>query len=271
MNFEDTFYGRENTIRTYKSLYRRHIKPTVSAASCAAWTEADTLGAIHRWEDEGMGHSSQCTLLRVLSKFIEFNDGEKIDTPRYVKLIKRSEQQEEITTLTQGQAEALMEGCRAMDPEFYPVLLLGLHAGLRRGEVYGTTLEDIDYLKGRIRVAHSYDGPTKSGKTRYVPLSVELATTLNQWALNRTLGDKLFKVSDPNPRLRSLCATAGLPRIHFHTLRHTYATLALEAGTSHRKVQEWLGHASLTTTLNIYWGIIDDGEEALSFLPGGNT
>jgi integrase len=39
----------------------------------------------------------------------------------------------------------------------------------------------------------------------------------------------------------------------FHTLRHTFATLALEAGRSPKLVSTTLGHASLATTLNIYW------------------
>lgn len=270
MNFEDTFFGRENTVRTYTSLYRNHIAPVADVERCPSWAEPDTLAMIRHWEESGMGHSAQSTLLRVLSRFVEFHNGPKIDTPRYVRLLKRSEQQEEITTLTESQASLLMETCQATDRKFYPVLLMALHAGLRRGEVYGLTYEDIDYLKGRIRVARSYDGPTKSGKTRYVPLSSQLGEAVNDWAFSKTLGERLFKMEDPNPRLRRLCKRAGLPRIHFHTLRHTYATLALESGTSHRKVQEWLGHASLTTTLNIYWGVINDGEESLDFLPGGN-
>jgi integrase len=149
-----------------------------------------------------------------------------------------------------------------MDHSFYPVLLLGLHAGLRRGEVYGLEGADIDYSKSRIRVSRSYDGPTKSGKSRHVPLSMELSQTLANMPAGR-----MFKVSDPNPRLRRLCKSAGLPRIHFHTLRHTYATLALEAGTSPRLVQNFLGHASLTTTLNVYWSVLDPEHADLSFLP----
>jgi integrase len=264
MQFIESFYGRPGTLRTYTSLYTKHIEPLIPVDQCQAWSDEDTLAIVRQWEKK-LSCSTIATLLRLLSKFIEFNGGPKIDTPRFIKSLTRAEQQEEVTALTQSQAEILMEECRAMDPSFYPVLLLGLHAGLRRGEVYGLEQNDIDYSKSRIRVSRSYDGPTKSGKTRYVPLSVELRQQLSGLETGR-----FFKVSDPNPRLRKLCKSANLPRIHFHTLRHTYATLALEAGTSHRKVQEWLGHASLTTTLNIYWGIINDGEEPLGFLPGGN-
>lgn len=49
-----------------------------------------------------------------------------------------------------------------------------------------------------------------------------------------------------------LCARAGLPHIRLHDLRHTHATLALEAGVHPRVVQEWLGHSNDGVTLNTY-------------------
>lgn len=267
--FIDTFFGRPNTIKAYRSLFRTHIEPAASAARCANWSEADTYNIISMWERRGLASSTQATLLRLLARFVKFNEGPTIDTQRFSRTIQRKDQQKEVTILNQTEATQLMQLCAKRDTQFYPVLLMALHAGLRRGEVYGLTYEDIDYLKGRVRVARSYDGPTKNGKTRYVPLSTELGEAVNRWAFSKRLGDKLFKLEDPNPRLRGLCCRAGVPLINFHALRHTFATLALEAKTSHRKVQEWLGHASLTTTLNIYWGVINNGEESLDFLPGG--
>ncbi|WP_307822994.1 site-specific integrase [Nocardioides salarius] len=49
-----------------------------------------------------------------------------------------------------------------------------------------------------------------------------------------------------------LMARADLPRIRLHDLRHTYATLALEAGIHPRVVQEQLGHSNVSVTLGIY-------------------
>jgi len=50
----------------------------------------------------------------------------------------------------------------------------------------------------------------------------------------------------------SLSREAGLPRIRLHDLRHTWATLALRNGTHPKIVQERLGHANISTTLNTY-------------------
>lgn len=269
MEFLQTLYGRPNTIRTYTSLFTRHIEPLVSVDRCPDWSEHDTLETIRVWEAK-LSRSTISTLLRVLSKFIEFNNGPTIDTTKFIRSLARSEQQEEVRTLTEGQAKTLMDTCQAEDPTFFAEMMLALHAGLRRGEVYGLRWSDLDYAKGRIRVAHSYDGPTKSGKTRFVPISATLSRALMWWEAGGIRGDKLFKVSDPNRRLKRVCESAGMTVIHFHTLRHTFATLALESGTSPKTVQGWLGHAALTTTLNIYWGVVNDGEESLDFLPGGN-
>ena len=270
MTFTETLFGRKNTIRTYASLFKTHIEPIVNENSCKGWTEFDTQNIIKKWEINGLSRNTQTSLLRVLSKFIQYNSGPKIDTSKYIRLLSRSEQQKDITVLNINQSKKLMSNCAKHDPEFYPILLLALHAGLRRGEVYGLKCKDIDYIKMRVKVERSYDGPTKNGKTRFVPMSNHLADAVTKWALNKKTSDRLFKLEDPNPRLKNLCTISELPRINFHALRHTYATLALESGVSPKKVQKWLGHAALTTTLNIYWGINNYEEESLDFLPGGN-
>lgn len=51
---------------------------------------------------------------------------------------------------------------------------------------------------------------------------------------------------------RRACAAAGVPRIRIHDLRHTIATLALQAGVHPKVVQEQLGHSAINVTLDIY-------------------
>ena len=49
-----------------------------------------------------------------------------------------------------------------------------------------------------------------------------------------------------------VCRKAALPRIRFHDLRHSVATLLLQQGFSLKQIQEWLGHADIATTANVY-------------------
>jgi integrase len=194
---------------------------------------------------------------------VRWAGGPDIKIRLFSRLVGRARQDEELVVLNKEQAQTLIDTCKREDPDFYPILLLGLHAGLRRGEVFGLRCEDIDVLKNRIRVAHSYNGPTKSGKTRLVPMSKELGNVMIA-ARNltfRPIGEPLFERMDPNPRLHHICERASLNRLTYHHLRHTFASLALESGKSPKEVQLWLGHSNVSTTLAIYWNVIERTSE----------
>lgn len=272
MDFENTFYGRPNTVKTYRSLFRKWIKPQDGVTpDYAGWTDDSTRMMLGFWQGHALSRNTQLTLLRLLGRYVEFMGGPKIDTQRFARSLDRSEQQEEVRALSSSEAAKLMEVTKRLEPRFYPVLLLAMHAGLRRGEIFGLRCSDVDMLHGQIRVARSYDGPTKNGKTRIVPMSDELARTLitARNLLLRGPDDKVFEQFDPNPVLRRLLAHVGIEPMKFHDLRHTFATLALENKTSPKQVQKWLGHSSVVTTLGIYWNLT--GEEAsLDFLPEVN-
>lgn len=266
MKFEDTFRGRPNTITVYRSLFRRHIEKHFPPQHI--FTDQSVLEILASWEAKSLSRQTILSLLRLLKKYAAFC-GQKIEVTHLIRGIERSEQQEEHLVLNRAQATRLMEFCKRLEPKFYPVLLLGLHAGLRRGEVFGLRCSDVDMLKGKIRVAHSYNGPTKNGRTRYVPMSAELVRVMTaaRNLLFRPGTERIFEVFDPNPVLRRVCYSAGLPELSFHGLRHTYATLALEAKVSPKEVQKLLGHSNLSTTLNIYWGITDEETDVEKFLP----
>ena len=91
-------------------------------------------------------------------------------------------------------------------------------------------------------------------------------TLLESDNLNRIGNKKIFKLFDPNPRLRNICKKAGVPEITFHQLRHSFCTFALDAGTNPRIVADLAGHSSVSTTLSIYWSNITK-EVNLDFLP----
>lgn len=260
-DFADTLIGRPGTVRTYKSLYKHHIFP--HATNPLTWDEEGTKRMVKLWERKDLAPRTIQTLLRLLASYLRWAGGPEIDIKQLSRLVGRTRQDEELVVLNKEQAQTLIDTCRREDPEFFPILLLGLHAGLRRGEVFGLVCEDVDVLKNRIRVAHSYNGPTKNGKTRFVPMSNSLASVMIS-ARNltfRPIGEPLFERLDPNPRLQNLCERASLNRLTYHHLRHTFASLALEAGKSPKEVQVWLGHSNVSTTLALYWNVIERTSE----------
>lgn len=154
---------------------------------------------------------------------------------------------------------------------------MALVCGLRRGELLGLRWRDLEMGSGTLTVhttrvavgAQVVEGPPKSRRSRRVlPLD---ATTLGMLSQHRhrqigqtpaswSLGQHLFTDAYGDPlspgwvsrRFTELIETAGLPRIRFHDLRHTSATLGLAAGESLKEVSARLGHSSIVVTADTY-------------------
>ena len=80
------------------------------------------------------------------------------------------------------------------------------------------------------------------------------------------------KNSSYNTHLYKLCEEAGIKHISMHTLRHTYATRAIERGVNPKALQKLLGHASLQTTMDTYVHVTDDSKlQAVKIFEENNT
>ena len=133
-----------------------------------------------------------------------------------------------------------------------------LYAGLRAGELAGLEWDDIDFDTRLITVQRSRTTPTKANKVRWVPIMTPLLAVLEAWQaedVHRRLvfpneagqmqgkTAKVFKDAFHRCRER-----AGLPRMTFHDLRHTFASHWMLRGGDIFKLQKVLGHASVVTT-----------------------
>jgi integrase len=242
--------GRPNTIKVKQSLFDNWVKPFLKSDG------SDLDVAVQHWENNLEPNTTK-SLLYIAKAWVKDEKGIDLDVRDHIARVSRSKQENPVLTLTREEIIKLKATCKAEDEDMYLALMLALCTGMRRGEVFGLQWQDIDLLKGRLTVSRSYSGPTKTGKSRLVPISSELEEELVARcpvkSYNRS--EKLVCVTfDPNPRLRRMARKAGIREdFTFHTLRHTFATLALEAGRSPKLVSTTLGHASLATTLNIYW------------------
>jgi integrase len=177
----------------------------------------------------------------------------------------------EMQSLTADQAQALMEAARG-DPleAFY---LLAVTAGLRLGELTGLHWDDIDLGDGTLQVrrtARRIGGkwsewePKSKASRRRVQLSGVAIAALGahrEGQVVRSLQNLVFTSPggghvDPSwlmkRSFRPLLARAGLPRIRFHDLRHTAASLLLVKGVHPKVVQEILGHSGFAITMDTY-------------------
>jgi integrase len=162
-----------------------------------------------------------------------------------------------------------------------PLWRLALVTGLRRGEILGLRWRDVDLERGTVTVTQTRTevagkvivGPPKSRRgRRRVAIDARTVVALAQYrrakakefqrALTEFTGEvlvfNLAYLDEGIPpawisrRMGTLCDEHGLPRIRFHDMRHTSATLGLASGESLAAVSARLGHSSLTTTADLY-------------------
>ena len=141
--------------------------------------------------------------------------------------------------------------------------LTAAFTGLRRGELIALRWRDIDFASSLLRVRASYAGGAltapKSGKVRSVPLAPDVAQALARLAdreLLTAVDDLVFPGetggfldgSALRRRYGAALKRAGLRPLRFHDLRHTFGTRMI-AKADIRRVQEWMGHADIQTTM----------------------
>ena len=245
--------GRPSTIRAKESLFRNWVGPNLADDG----SNLDEV--VDLWEVDLQPGTVKC-LLYVAKEHVRDETGIELDIRDHVKRVGRSKQQLPPQALSKEEISRL-SACIDLDSPLYLAYHLALNTGCRRGEVMGLKWEDVDFLKGQILVSRSYDGPTKSGKSRIVPLGPALEKILFAKLGWKSYNDGRTKRSgciikstfDPNPYMKRFCKKAGVKEITFHGLRHSFATLALDAGRSPVLVSRVLGHANVATTLSVYW------------------
>lgn len=156
---------------------------------------------------------------------------------------------------------ARLFACRELDAEQRRIFAVAIFGGLRQGELWGLRWADVDLKRARMRVARSYEQPTKGGRVRWVPL---LAPALEALRAQPRICALVFPTADQQMRHAGDDASwhaarelAGVRRVRFHDLRHTcashliqgtYAPLYLDRALRLEEVRDWLGHKSIKTT-----------------------
>ena len=133
-----------------------------------------------------------------------------------------------------------------------PIVLLALNTGMRRGEIFRLTWDDVDLDRAMLTVRGS---GAKSGKTRHIPLNSEALEILRFWQERSTRTALVFpgtegaRLDNIDHGWQKLCADAPLTRFRFHDLRHTFASKLVMAGVDLNTVRELLGHSDIKMTL----------------------
>ncbi len=229
------------------------------------------------------------TLRAVLNSALE--DGLIAANPavRLGKFAKTEKLEHEASALSQAEVERMLKAALDSCPQHYPMLLTAVRAGLRRGELVALRWGDIQFGESEddphryILVQRSFDQRwsrkftlPKNRKSRRVDMSRELrrvllevrdARMLEAFAAGRSsIADDLVFPSEVCTVIEMnnfvartfvpLLEWAGLRKVRFHDLRHTYGSLLIQAGASLAYVRDQMGHHSIQVTVDVYGHLV---------------
>ncbi len=277
-------YGKQHlsptTLQGYQSIYHSGIAPALGKI------QLKKLQAEHiqKYYGDKLASGMSCTTVNhhamVLHKVLETcvkwqilprNVADAVSPPRIRHV--------EMHSLTAEQVELVLT--EAERTPYFALFSLALFSGMRQSELLAVRWKDVDLFGAEVSVSRAmhrmntgefiFRGTKTSSSKRSLALSPIVCGILRQHVnsemeLCGRLGepftnDRLvfcrgngtpLKPSTVRQSWRRLTRRLGIENINFHALRHTHATLLLQEGVSPKVIQERLGHASITTTLNTY-------------------
>lgn len=132
------------------------------------------------------------------------------------------------------------------------MILLSINTGLRRGEIFNMTWDNVNFERKLLTIEGAY---AKSGKTRHIPLNTEALLTLKTWRQQYENDHLVFPSLDNLPfdnikkAWGGILNLANIKNFRWHDLRHHFASRLVMVGVDLNTVRELLGHSDMTMTL----------------------
>lgn len=257
---------KESTQQTYNLILRRYIIPIIGNIDLSEITPEKVVDMLTQLTNCGYSERTKGMVLYLLSSIMNAaveNDLIKRNPCKKIGIVKSNRCRDQ-HVLTKEEQMVLEEGDELS-------ILIALYTGMRIGEICGLKWSDINWEANTISVNRTVQRVRQpDGKTRLIESTPK---TINSYRVI-PLADKLRKelelhtkgnngyilgkdghACDPRTlqrKLKAIAERAGLSNIHFHSLRHTFATRMLAIGIDVKTVSMLLGHSSVNTTLNIY-------------------
>ena len=271
---------RPSSHKTYRGYIDNHIKPSIGKIPLGKLSSLDLQklykkllsgGRVERVESKkqpkGLSAKTVRNINQVISSAMDFAVDQKLisTNPTNGCALPKLEHREMKTLPAEQLASFLHE---AKESGVFELYYIELTTGLRRGELLGLKWEDIDLERGTIQVRRQIaridgevvDAPLKT-KNSYRSLSIGTdAVEILRNQQKKTSSEYVFPSPAGGPispdsvlhMLHRVLKRAGLPKIRFHDMRHTFATVALQNGVDIKTVSGMLGHYSAGFTLDTY-------------------
>ena len=281
---------RPKTIYQYSQIVRQHIVPVLGKIKLKDLNPNHIQSLYNFKIESGVSKRSVVLIHSILHKalnqamkweLIGRNPAQAVTRPKVAR--------KEMKTLTDSQARTFLSA--AKESRYEMLYWLAISTGMRQGELLGLKWSDLDWTSGSLQVQRQlqrteseglvFSEPKSLASNRSVLISIGMLEKLRnhldyQLQEKRLLGEKwkeydlMFPSTIGTPAdhrnlysdFKKTLKRAELPDMRFHDLRHTAATLMLEQGVHPKVVQERLGHADITLTLNTYSHVMPSMQES---------
>ena len=217
---------------------------------------------------------NQIMAYAVRHRLIDYNPVRDAERPRSQG---KEGEEKAIAILNPEQIRAFLEN--VPEQKYNTLFLTAIMTGARQGEVLGIKWSDVDFQKKQICINRTFNmgrffTPKTKGSARRIDLAPVVVRELAAWKLKSggQDDDLVFPNEAGGPmnysnmvqrHYHQALKKAGIARIRFHDLRHTYASLLIHQGENIKYIQTQLGHSSPTVTLNIYSHLMkEENQEA---------
>jgi integrase len=266
----------ESTYIRYERLCRLHILPAIGKMKLQKIDTLTVQNLIDYLASEHHFAKKSCLLVTTILKdvfrraiiegLVKVNPVQEIDLPKTSNVEMIIWDQEDVDLFLSLRNERNIS-------KYYTAILMALLTGMRKGEILGLAWDSIDFENNIIFISQilESDGSKLSKRTKSKKFRQVLIPDLLKHELIRY---KKFQKNDSptnpdnlvfctrrgkrvipntlNDVLDSFCTKYNLPRMKFHDLRHTHATMLIKENVNIKVIQERLGHSSPSITLNIY-------------------
>ena len=289
---------RPSSHQTYRGYIENHIKPNIGSIPLNKLTSLELQklykkllgnGRVERIESKkqpkGLSAKTVRNINQIISSALNLAIEQKLiltnpaDACALPKLERR-----EMKTLPAEQLTSFLR--EAKESGVFEMYYIELATGLRRGELLGLKWSDIDLEHGSLRVQRQIaridgeivEGPLKTKNAyRTLPLSADAIDVLKKQKKKCGNSQYVFPSPTGGPispdsvlhMLHRVLKRAGLPKVRFHDLRHTFATLALQNGVDIKTVSGMLGHFSAGFTLDTYAHVTTTAQKEAANTMGG--
>ena len=267
---------RESTYIKYEAILRKHIKPKLGACFPTGISDAVAEAFVHQLlSEDKLSAKTVQDILSVLRSVMKYASKHSAAPLVQIDISYPKEAKKEARVLSHNEQECFAKYLlEDMDSCKFGVLLM-LLTGIRIGELSALKWKDINIAEKTIRISATLQrlrdtdpdgvsrtkiliGTPKSGTSvRTIPMTDYTAGLCEKMSC----GDEAYVLTgaadymEPRAlqyRIGKYTKDCGLEGVHAHTLRHTFATRAVEVGFEIKSLSEVLGHANTTITLERY-------------------